>query len=258
LLTVAGLLDLDRLGQLQQRLDDTPASGRAVYAINGIERNPAPHSVMGLSWVFSAPDPRGQRTNRRAGVCWTRSRRSGAGAHRVHRQGGPYCSPPPPPRRPSRTAADVMTSSPDDSTPGDTAPDVTAPGGVPGPFVPSAKIALPQLSAEFVVRPALRAALDAADRADVGSVCAPAGYGKTLLLADWARTSTGADVAWVGLDRDDNDPKRLWASVIAAVAVCPSVPADSRLHGPWLWRPAAQPGVSRRTRGGVGAAARAG
>jgi len=36
LLTVAGLLDLDRLGQLQQRLDDTPASGRAVYAINGI------------------------------------------------------------------------------------------------------------------------------------------------------------------------------------------------------------------------------
>ena len=88
------------------------------------------------------------------------------------------------------------------------------------------------------MRPALRAALDAADSAQVALVCAPAGYGKTLLLADWARTSTGADVAWVGLDRDDNDPKRLWASVIAAVAACPSVPADSRLHGPWLWRPA--------------------
>ena len=72
-------------------------------------------------------------------------------------------------------------------------------------------------------------------------VCAPAGFGKTLLLADWARTSRGGDVAWVGLDRDDNDPKRLWASVIAAVAACPSVPADSRLHGPWLWRPAGVP-----------------
>ena len=91
------------------------------------------------------------------------------------------------------------------------------------------------------MRPALRADLDAADPAEVALVCAPAGYGKTLLLADWARTSTGADVAWVGLDRDDNDPKRLWASVIAAVAACPSVPADSRLHGPWLWRPAGVP-----------------
>jgi hypothetical protein len=79
LLTIDGHLDLDRLGQLQQRLDDMPASGRAVYAVNGIERNPAPHSsiglsCIGLSWGVSAPDPGGQRTNRRAGVCWTRSR----------------------------------------------------------------------------------------------------------------------------------------------------------------------------------------
>ena len=73
-LTVAGHLDLDGLEQLQQRLDDMPASGPAVYALHGIERNPAPHSIMGLSWVVSAPDPGGQRTNRRAGVCWTRSR----------------------------------------------------------------------------------------------------------------------------------------------------------------------------------------
>jgi hypothetical protein len=74
LLTIDGHLDLDRLGQLQQRLDDMPASGRAVYAVNGIERNPAPNSIIGLSCVVSAPDPGGQRTNRRAGVCWTRSR----------------------------------------------------------------------------------------------------------------------------------------------------------------------------------------
>ena len=120
-----------------------------------------------------------------------------------------------------------MTSGPDDTAP----LDVTASGVVLKPFVPSAKIVLPRLPAGFVVRPALRAALDGADSAQVGLVCAPAGFGKTLLLADWARTSTGADVAWVGLDRDDNDPKRLWASVIAAVAACPSVPADSRLQG---------------------------
>src|SRR5690242_878173 len=140
-----------------------------------------------------------------------------------------------------------MTSSPDDTThdatvPDDTAHDDTTPGTVGEPVVPSAKIAVPPLPPGFVVRAALRAALDAADPADVGLVCAPAGYGKTLLLADWARTSTGADVAWVGLDRDDNDPKRLWASVIAAVAACPSVPPGSRLHGPWAWpRAGAQP-----------------
>ena len=112
---------------------------------------------------------------------------------------------------------------------------------LPIPFVTSAKIAVPQLPREFVVRTRLRAHLEAADPADVGLVCAPAGYGKTLLLADWALNSTAADVAWVGLDRDDNDPKRLWASVIAAVAACPSVPSDIRLHGPWVLRPADQP-----------------
>jgi LuxR family transcriptional regulator, maltose regulon positive regulatory protein len=72
-------------------------------------------------------------------------------------------------------------------------------------------------------------------------VCAPAGYGKTLLLADWSRTSTGVDTAWVGVDRDDNDPRRLWAAVVAALAGCPSVPQSSRLHGPWAWRTGAQP-----------------
>jgi hypothetical protein len=75
LLTVAGHLDLDGLGQLQQRLDDLPGSGRAVYAMNGIERNPAPHSILGLSSACSAPVPGGQRTNRSAGVCRTRSSR---------------------------------------------------------------------------------------------------------------------------------------------------------------------------------------
>jgi LuxR family transcriptional regulator, maltose regulon positive regulatory protein len=109
------------------------------------------------------------------------------------------------------------------------------------PFVPNTKIAVPQLPPEFVARPALRADLDAADTGDVALVCAPAGYGKTMLLADWARSSLAADVAWVGLDRDDNDPRRLWASVVASVAACPSVPSDSRMHAPWVWPPAAQP-----------------
>ncbi|HEY6425409.1 MAG TPA: AAA family ATPase, partial [Pseudonocardiaceae bacterium] len=109
------------------------------------------------------------------------------------------------------------------------------------PLVPHAKIEVPELPPEFFERTALRTALDAADVADVVLVCAPAGYGKTLLLADWARTSTRADTAWVSLDRDDNDPRRLWTSVVAAVDGCPSVPPSSRLRAPWTWRAGAQP-----------------
>ena len=112
-------------------------------------------------------------------------------------------------------------------------------------LVPPAKIAVPQLPRGLVGRAGLWADLDAAGGADAALVCAPAGYGKTVLLADWAQASTGADIgsdtAWVSLDRDDNDPQRLWTAVVAALAGCPSVPPGSRLHAPWVWRPDAQP-----------------
>jgi LuxR family transcriptional regulator, maltose regulon positive regulatory protein len=104
------------------------------------------------------------------------------------------------------------------------------------PLVPGVKITVPQLPPEFVVRSELRSELDGGAPADVVLVCAPAGYGKTLLLADWSRTSTAVDTAWVGVDRDDNDPKRFWSSVVAAIAGCPSVPQHSRLHDPRAWQ----------------------
>jgi LuxR family maltose regulon positive regulatory protein len=47
-------------------------------------------------------------------------------------------------------------------------------------------------------------------------VCAPAGFGKTALLADWAR-SAGRPVAWLGLDGGDSDPVRFWRYVMAAL-----------------------------------------
>ncbi|QJY47975.1 LuxR C-terminal-related transcriptional regulator [Pseudonocardia broussonetiae] len=97
-------------------------------------------------------------------------------------------------------------------------------------LVPQAKIAVPRLPPGFVERAALRADLDPAAPADVVLVCAPAGYGKTLLLADWARSSTLTDTAWVTVDRDDNDPGRLWAAVVAALATCPSVPSAGEPH----------------------------
>jgi LuxR family transcriptional regulator, maltose regulon positive regulatory protein len=47
-------------------------------------------------------------------------------------------------------------------------------------------------------------------------VCAPAGFGKTALLADWARGG-GRPVAWLGLDAGDSDPARFWRYTVAAL-----------------------------------------
>jgi LuxR family maltose regulon positive regulatory protein len=50
------------------------------------------------------------------------------------------------------------------------------------------------------------------------SVSAPAGYGKTTLLAQWARASQ-FPVAWVSLGADDNDLERLLRSLLGAWTV---------------------------------------
>ena len=47
-------------------------------------------------------------------------------------------------------------------------------------------------------------------------VCAPAGFGKTSLLADWARRGQ-RPVGWLSLDAGDNDPARFWRHVVAAL-----------------------------------------
>ncbi len=54
------------------------------------------------------------------------------------------------------------------------------------------------------------------DARPIVSVVAPAGYGKTTLLSQWAEHSTQA-VAWVSVDEADNDPKVLLAYVAEAL-----------------------------------------
>jgi len=50
-------------------------------------------------------------------------------------------------------------------------------------------------------------------------VSAPAGFGKSTLLAEWlAAAPAGArPAAWVSLDESDNDPARFWAYVVTAM-----------------------------------------
>ena len=82
--------------------------------------------------------------------------------------------------------------------------------------VPRSKTAVPLLPPEFVPRDRLVDALDDGAGSALTIVCAPPGYGKTLLLADWVRRG-GPPCAWVALDDDDDDPHRLWTSVLAAL-----------------------------------------
>jgi LuxR family maltose regulon positive regulatory protein len=88
--------------------------------------------------------------------------------------------------------------------------------------LPVSKTVVPELPQEFTPRPRLRRRLDEATADQVVVVSAPAGSGKTLLLADWVRDGEQPETAWVRLDADDNDPRRLWSAVVASLSALPS------------------------------------
>jgi len=78
------------------------------------------------------------------------------------------------------------------------------------------KLHVPRSRPGTVARPRLAGKLtEGLDRGLV-LVAAPAGYGKSVLLAEWAR-SAGRPVAWLSLDAGDNDPVRFWRHVLAAL-----------------------------------------
>lgn len=48
-------------------------------------------------------------------------------------------------------------------------------------------------------------------------VSAPAGFGKTTLLAEWSAAVPNRPIAWVSLDQGDNDPVFFWTYLITAL-----------------------------------------
>jgi LuxR family maltose regulon positive regulatory protein len=78
------------------------------------------------------------------------------------------------------------------------------------------KLHIPRARDGLVPRPRLVDRLTEALAGELTVVCAPAGFGKTALLADWARRSD-RPVAWLSLDAADNDPVRFWRHVAAAL-----------------------------------------
>jgi len=56
-----------------------------------------------------------------------------------------------------------------------------------------------------------------AEATNVTLISAPAGFGKTTLVSEWAASGKGHRVAWLALDEGDNEPTRFLAYVIAAL-----------------------------------------
>lgn len=81
------------------------------------------------------------------------------------------------------------------------------------------KITVPPASG--IARPGLLTKLDQAALGKLTVLAAPAGWGKSSLLAQWA-SSTTMDVAWIALDDDDDDPARFLRALVSALdPVCP-------------------------------------
>ena len=93
-------------------------------------------------------------------------------------------------------------------------------GSTPQPGPPfdvlESKLRVPPVSPEAVSRTALVNRLRAAGAFPLVIVAAPAGYGKTTLLSQWANRDARS-FAWVAIDEGDNDPAVLLRHIAAAL-----------------------------------------
>lgn len=85
-----------------------------------------------------------------------------------------------------------------------------------GPLL-AGKLSVPPVPSSLVARPRLLRRLDAVRTTPVTAVVAGAGWGKSTLLAAWARQA-GTPVAWVTLEGSEDDPARFWTHLATALA----------------------------------------
>jgi LuxR family transcriptional regulator, maltose regulon positive regulatory protein len=82
------------------------------------------------------------------------------------------------------------------------------------------KLNVPAIRRRLVERPRLMERLDRTSEATLTLVSAPAGFGKSTLIASWltkAAASTHRRAAWLSLETADNDPPVFWTYLIAAL-----------------------------------------
>ena len=113
-------------------------------------------------------------------------------------------------------------------------PTLPVTGSEPEPSGPGVLLASkfhpPDPRGEWVPRQPLVRRL-AAEDTKLALVHAPAGFGKTITVAQWRATEIpGRAFAWVSLDPGDNDPVRLWSYVVSALQrACPSLAGEDLL-----------------------------
>ena len=98
-----------------------------------------------------------------------------------------------------------------------------------GPLLET-KLQVPRRRRDLVARPRLSERLSRGAESALTLVSAPAGFGKTTLLADWLATTAakGRSAAWLSLDQRDNDPALFWTYLVAALkTAAPGVGADA-------------------------------
>ena len=81
---------------------------------------------------------------------------------------------------------------------------------------PVTRVRPPHVRRDLVPRPRLLGLLESGAGRRLTVVSAPAGFGKTALLAGWASTAA-RPVAWLSLDEEDRDPAAFRADVAAAL-----------------------------------------
>ena len=85
----------------------------------------------------------------------------------------------------------------------------------------SPKFHIPPPRLELVSRSRLIERLDKGIQRKLTLISAPAGYGKSTLMSTWVhnrdRTKACPRIAWLSLDKADNDPARFWVYSIAAL-----------------------------------------
>jgi LuxR family transcriptional regulator, maltose regulon positive regulatory protein len=86
------------------------------------------------------------------------------------------------------------------------------------PVLVATKLHVPEMRPGTVSREALvRRLVEGGDR-KLALLCAPPGWGKTVLLSEWrASEAESRAFAWLSLDRNDDDPVRFWSYVIGAL-----------------------------------------
>lgn len=90
-----------------------------------------------------------------------------------------------------------------------------------GDLLVETKLLVPQPHRELVPRRRLAAIVERAATCALTVVSAPAGFGKTTLLAGLAgalgQERAGQAIAWVSLDERESDPRQFWSYVLHAV-----------------------------------------